>query len=296
MKILSGRSHKNLTKRLAEFLKIQYVETHIEVFNDQELRIQVTDSLYEEDVVIVQSTSKPANDHLMELLLLIDTAKRAGAKRIIAVMPYFGYSRQDRPSYNYGPISASLIANLLTITGIDHLITIDLHSKQTEGFFRIGVQNLESIDLFTPFFKDFKQHIIVSPDIGGIIRARKYSKQFNLDLAIINKSRDHNRTCHMSEIVGNIKDKHCIIIDDIADTAGTLCDASDMLMKKGALSVKAFVTHAVLSDVAIERIEESAIEKIYITDSILHNNLTSKFHIISIEEILIKALSKLKNN
>jgi ribose-phosphate pyrophosphokinase len=289
MKILSGRSHKILTKKLAEILNIQFIETNIEAFNDQELRIQITSPLYEEEIVIVQSTSKPANDHLMELLLLIDAAKRGGAKRIIAVMPYFGYSRQDRLSYDYGPISASLVSNLLTTAGIDHLITIDLHSKQTEGFFRIGIQNLESIDLFGPFVENFKQHVIVSPDIGGLIRARKYSEQFNLDLVTIDKNRGYT-----SKVIGNVKDKHCIIIDDIADTAETLCKASEALIEQGALSVKAFVTHAVLSGTAIERIENSDIERIFVTDSIPHPILSSKFQVVPTHQLLAESIKRIK--
>lgn len=294
MKILGGSSHKGLAKELSEILDISYVKTNIEVFSDQELRIQVEDSLYMNEVVIVQSTSKPANDYLMELLLLIDAAKRAGAKRIIILMPYFGYSRQDRPSYNFGPISASLVANLLTGLGIDHLITLDLHSRQIEGFFKVGVQNLKSIDIFEKHISDIKNAIIVSPDIGGLIRAREFSEKFNLDLAIINKARDHNRVPRMNEIVGQVKGKHCIIIDDIVDSANTLCKASDVLMQQGALSVNAFITHAVLSGEAVTRIEQSTIERIYITDSILHKNLPSKFYVVPIVLSFANALKRLK--
>jgi len=293
MKIISGRSHVQLAKRLAINLGAPYVHTQIETFNDLELRIQILEPLYEQDVVIVQSTSKPANDYLMELLLLVDTAKRAGAKRIIAVVPYFGYGRQDRPSYDYGPISARLVATLLEAAGVDHLITLDFHSKQLLGFFKIGVQNVEPLPLFTPHVKDLTQSIIISPDIGGLIRARKFSETFNINLAIINKSRDASRTCHMSEIIGNVCGKHCILIDDIVDTAGTLCQAAELLMQQGAVSVEAFITHGVLSGEAIERIQRSAIRNIFITDSIVNGTLPDKFKVVSVVNVLSDALRRL---
>jgi ribose-phosphate pyrophosphokinase len=232
----------------------------------------------------------------MELLLLVDAAKHAGAYRIIAVVPYFGYSRQDRPSYNYGPISARLVATLLEAAGIDRIITVDLHSKQLEGFFKIGVQNLAATDLFTPFFKDMKNSIVVSPDVGGLIRSRQLAESLDTNLAVINKRRDKQNVCYMSEVIGEVAGKHCVLIDDIVDTASTLCQAAELLIKKGALSVEACVTHPVLSADAVERIEASAIKRIFVTNSIPTATLPAKFYVIQIEELLKDAIAKLIKN
>lgn len=294
MKIISGRSHPALAQEIAKLLHIPYVETIIEAFDDQELRVQITEPLYEDDVVIVQSTSRPANDHLMELLLLVDAARRAGSKRIIALIPYFGYSRQDRPSYEFGPISASLVATLLEAAGVSHLITMDLHSRQLEGFFKIGVQNIDSIHLFGPYLTNLNKTVIISPDVGGLIRARRFSETYQLDLAVMNKSRDHTRKCHISEVMGDVQGKHCIIVDDIVDTAGTLCKAGELLHKQGALSVQTFVTHGVLSGQAMDRLEKSPIEKILLSDTIVHSHLSQKFQILSTAPLLAEALAKLE--
>ncbi|XVN42328.1 MAG: ribose-phosphate diphosphokinase [Candidatus Rickettsia vulgarisii] len=295
MKILAGLSHKTLAKNLANSMNCEYIETYITNFDDGETRIQIIDDLNGCDVVIIQSTSKPANNHLMEFLLLVDTAKRSGARRIIALMPYFGYSRQDRRSYMFAPISARLVANLLEVAGVDHLITIDLHSKQLEGFFKIAVQNLNPISLFAPIINNYNNSIIVSPDVGGFVRAQAINNMFNMDIAVINKSRDANNKYNMSEIIGNVVGKHCLLIDDIADSGQTLCKGAKLLMEKGALSVDAFITHPVLSGTAREDIENSDITNIHITDTIEVTDLTSKFHVISIMPIIIAALERVRN-
>lgn len=296
MKILAGNSHKILAKNLAKEINCDYVEADITTFDDGETRVQIIDDLNGCDVVVVQSTSKPANNHLMELLLLVDTAKRAGAKRIIAVIPYFGYSRQDRRSYLFSPISARLVANLLETAGVDHLITIDLHSKQLEGFFKIAIQNLNPIKLFVPIinnYNNYNNYIIVSPDVGGFVRVQAINNMFNRDIAVINKSRDVNNKCNMSEIIGNIEGKHCLLIDDIVDSGKTLCKGAKLLMERGALSVDAFITHPVLSGTAKEDIENSDIANIYVTDTIEVKDLTSKFHVITIMPIIIASLERI---
>ena len=290
MIIIAGSSNPSLAKNIAAKIVAPCIQANIKRFEDQELRIQVEGRLYEQDAIIIQSTSKPANDHLIELLLLADTARRAGASRIIAIIPYFGYSRQDRPSYAHGPISASLVANLLEAAGIDRVITLDLHSKQIEGFFKIGVQNLDPFTLFVHLFADKKDHIIVSPDIGGLTRAKEFSHNLGYPLAVINKTRSPAGECSMDKVIGEVKAKHCIIVDDIIDTAGTICKAAELLMSKGALSVTACVTHPVLSGNAITLIDESALRKLYVTNSIIHPNLSNKIEVIAIDEILANSL------
>ena len=296
MIILSGTSQPHLAKRIASILNVKCIQANVQHFEDQELRIQVTDSLYEEDVVIVQSTSRPANDHLLELLLLVDTVRRAGVRRIIVAIPYFGYGRQDRPSYDHGPISASLIARLMEAAGIDRIVTLDLHSRQSEGFFTVGVQNLNPMELFAPIFADRKDCLVVSPDVGGLIRAQPFSVKLGTGLVVINKTRTKEGDCQMSDVIGDVVGKHCILIDDIVDTAGTLCKAAELVMKKGAKAVSACVTHAVLSRNAAEVISKSAIKKLYVTDSIVHVGLPKKIQVISIDELFAATLSSCCNN
>ena len=291
MIVISGSNSYLLAKSIAKKLSLICIKADVKRFEDQELCVHINESLYEKDVVIVQSTSKPANDHLMELLLLVDTARRAGARRIIAVIPYFGYSRQDRSSSDaHAPISASLVATLLEAAGVNRVITLDLHSKRTEGFFKIGVKNLDILELFTPLFKNLKNQIIISPDVGGVTRAQKFSEYFSCELAVINKHRKSSGECIMTEVIGDVRNKDCIIIDDIIDSANTICKAAELLMDKGALSVTACVTHAVLSKNAIKLVEDSSIGKLYVTDSIAHSELSSKINIIPISNLLAFSL------
>ena len=291
MIIVAGTSHVELAEAIALGLRCRLIIAQIKKFEDQELRIQVDGNLYEQEVVIVQSTSKPANDYLIELLLLADTAKRAGARRIIAVIPYFGYSRQDRPSYSHGPISASLVATLLEASGVDRVLTLDLHSKQTEGFFKIGVQNFDTITLFANLFCDKENQIVVSPDVGGVMRAQKLADMLNVELAVINKTRLTDGRCVMNNIIGDVANKNCIIIDDIIDTGGTLCRAAELLIENKAKSVSACVTHGVFSGSCINLIENSSFSNFYITNSIKHYNLPRKTQVIKVADIFIHALS-----
>jgi ribose-phosphate pyrophosphokinase len=266
MKIISGSSNRKLAEKIAKNLGLKLLDTKISRFGDSELKVQVNDNIGDE-VAIIQSTNAPVNDHLMELLLLADTAKRAGAKRIVAIVPYFGYSRQDRCTYKYGPISASLVIRMLEASGITEVITFDLHSQQLEGMFNIPVTNLSTESIFFSMLEHMKNIIIVSPDIGGISRARNYSSLMGADLAIINKSRDQNNQCAMSEIIGKVQGKNCIIVDDIVDGAATICLATELLLANGALSVEATVTHGVLSGNAMEKIDNSKLSHLYISDT-----------------------------
>lgn len=292
MIIIAGSSHPELAASIAEKLDITCINVNIKRFEDQELRIQVDGALYEEDVVIVQSTSKPANDHLMELLLIADTAKRAGARRIICVIPYLGYSRQDRPSYKHGPISASLVTTLIEAAGVHRVLTMDLHSKQIEGFFDIGVQNLSPLGLYQKLFPhvNAQDYVIVSPDAGGLTRAQEFSKLLNLDIAVVNKSRLVTGECQMSEVIGDVRAKNCILVDDIIDTGGTLCKSAALLIEKGAISVSACVTHAVLSGNAVKLVEESPIKTLYVTNSVNQKQLPKNSQIISIDTCFADAL------
>ncbi|WP_341752141.1 ribose-phosphate diphosphokinase [Candidatus Tisiphia endosymbiont of Piscicola geometra] len=295
MKILAGLSHKKLARYLAEELNCEYVETYITAFDDTETRVQILEDMHKCDVVIVQSTSRPANNHLMELLLLVDTVKRAGASQVTAVIPYFGYSRQDRRSCSFTPVSSRLVASMLEVAGVNHVITVDLHSQQLEGFFKIPIQNLDPISLFAPIIETYNNSIIVSPDVGGFVRVRDVNRLLNMNIAVINKSREVKRStdkCQMSEIIGNVSGKHCVLIDDIVDSGETLCKGAKLLMEVGALSVNAFITHPVLSSMSKENIQNSDIMNVYITDTIETTDLPSKFHVISVAPIIIAALQK----
>jgi len=285
MKIIAGSSNPQLAKRISQEIGAELLNTQIDNFSDGELKVQVLDNIGT-DIIIVQSTSTPVNNHLMELLLLADTAKRAGAKNIIAVMPYFGYSRQDRCTYKHGPISASLVIKLLEASGITAIITLDLHSSQLEGMFNIPITNLSTESIFFPVLEQKENVIIVSPDIGGIARARNYSSLLGTDLAIINKSRDTTNACSMSEIIGDVSGKNCIIVDDIIDGATTICMATEILLARGASSVEAVVTHAVLSGDSITKVKNSPLKNIYVSDSIYHKQLSSKFTVLPIHQLL----------
>ncbi|NRB10438.1 MAG: ribose-phosphate diphosphokinase [Rickettsiaceae bacterium] len=291
MEIIAGSSNLVLAQQIAKATGAKMLNTKIDNFADGELKIQVLDSIGQ-DIMIVQSTSPPVNNHLMELLLLADTAKRAGAKNITTIIPYFGYSRQDRCVYKYGPISASLVVKLFETSGITEVITLDLHSAQLEGLFNIKITNIDPASLFYAAFeqenlnKNSDNLVVVSPDIGGIPRARNFSNLVGSQLAIINKSRDNNNICHMDEIIGNVEGKKCILVDDIVDSANTLCLATKLLADNGAEMIIAFVTHAVLSANAVEKIQRSNLDKIYVSDSILQQNLPNKFHILPTAKLI----------
>ena len=273
MKILAGNSNRPLAEAVAAYLGVPLTKARVTRFSDMEVFVEVHENVRGEDVFIVQSTSFPTNDHLMELLVCIDALKRASAHRITAVIPYFGYARQDRKPGPRTPISAKLVANLITVAGADRVLTLDLHAGQIQGFFDIPTDNLfaapvvvRDIKLKYPGAKDL---MIVSPDVGGVVRARAITKRLDADLAIVDKRREKAGVSEVMNIIGDVQGRTCILVDDIVDSAGTLCNAANALMKNGATSVAAYVTHGVLSGGAVSRVAASDLLELVTTDSIM---------------------------
>lgn len=279
MKIISGNSNIVMAEKIAEYCFATLVLAEIKAFADGESSVEFLENIRGEDVFIIQSISSPANDHLMELLIMIDAAKRSSAKRITAVIPYYGYARQDRKSASRTPITAKLIANLITEAGADRILTMDLHAGQIQGFFDIPVDDLTSRisfakDIKKAFGKEEKTHIknletvFVSPDAGGTMRARKFAELFGGDIAIVDKRRPKAGVSKVMNIIGDVEDCHAVIVDDIVDSGGTLCNAAEAIMDAGALSVRAYITHGVLTGEACQKVEKSVLEELVITDSI----------------------------
>ncbi len=272
MKLIACNSNPLLAEGIAQYLKTPLSEATIRHFADDEIFVEILENVRGEDVFIIQSTSKPANDHLMELLITIDALKRGSARRITACIPYFGYARQDRKVGPRSPISAKLVADILTAAGANRVLTLDLHAGQIQGFFNIPVDNLFAIPLFQ---KDIEAHLppekllVVSPDVGGVVRARGLAKRLSCGLAVIDKRREKPGISEVMNVIGDVKGLHCLITDDIIDSAGTICNAALALLEEGAASVRAYVTHGVFSPPALERIAKSALEEVVVTDSIL---------------------------
>ena len=278
-KLISGNANKNLAKAITRRmtvhrgLTVDLVNARIERFNDQEIFIEVFENVRGEDMFIIQSTSNPANDNLMELLIMADALRRSSASRITAVIPYFGYARQDRRTKARTPISAKLVANLLVEAGVERVLTLDLHATQIQGFFDIPVDNLYAapvfaLDIIHQFSDRMSDLMVVSPDVGGVARARELAKRINAPLSIVDKRRERAGEVAEMTIIGDVKGKKCIIVDDICDTAGTLCKAAEVLIENGAAEVHSYITHGVLSGPAVERISNSVMKSLVITDSI----------------------------
>jgi ribose-phosphate pyrophosphokinase len=277
-KLISGNANRELANAIARRMSMHRgkttkpVDARIERFNDQEIFIEVYENVRGEDMFIVQPTSNPANDNLMELLIMADALKRSSAARITAVIPYFGYARQDRRTKARTPISAKLVANLIEEAGIERVLTMDLHATQIQGFFDIPVDNLYAAPIFAldlkHHFGDMSDVMIISPDVGGVGRARELAKRIGADLAIVDKRRDKPGEIAEMTVIGNVQGRKCIIVDDICDTAGTLCKAADTLIEQGATEVHSYITHGVLSGPAVERITNSSMKHLVITDSI----------------------------
>jgi ribose-phosphate pyrophosphokinase len=291
--VVGASSCKSIAQDISTHLGVRYIDATVERFSDQELRIQLPCSVYEEDVIVVQSTCNPANDHLMELLLIIDAVKRAGSRRVITVIPYFGYSRQDRPSYAWGPISARLIATMLEAAGADHMVTLDLHSRQAEGFFKIGVQNIDPIMVFASAIPHLKNILVVSPDIGGLVRAQRFADTLQSELAVIHKTRKTHNACEMHTVIGGVAGKNCILVDDIVDTGATLCQAAVLLKTHKAKSVNIMVTHAVLSSNAQDKLCAAPIDSFVTTNSIPQMLDLKRFQVLDVAPILSQAIRKL---
>lgn len=298
MKLLAGNSNLNLAKEISKLLKLKLTHTTIKKFADDEVFVEINESVRGEDVFVLQSTSRPVNDNLMELLIIVDALKRASVRRITAVIPYYGYGRQDRKSSSRSPISAKLIADLLTTAGVHKVLTLDLHVRQIQGFFDIPVDNLFATDDFNKYLKKQHKHedvLIVSPDVGALGRARALAKQLQCDLAVVDKRRDKAGESEVMNIIGSARKKDCIIVDDIVDSGETLCNATQALFKNGAKSVMAFITHGVLSEGAIKRINQSNLKELVITNSILNESKLSyckKITVISVAPLFAEAIKR----
>ena len=298
LRLFSGTSNPPLSQAICDHIGMPLGDTYIQRFSDGEIFLQVKETIRGLDAFFIQSTSAPANDNLMELLIFNDAAKRASARNICTVIPYFGYARQDRKSAGRTPISAKLVADMITRSGATRVLTMDLHAAQIQGFFDIPVDNIFAVPLFA---KDIKEKnkmdnvLIVSPDVGGVIRARALANRLHVDMAIVDKRRPAPNVAKVMNIIGDVADKHCILIDDIVDTAGTLCGAADALLEQGAIQVSAYASHGVLSGPAADRIAASKLHELVITDSILQPESimsTGKVRLITIAPLLGEAITR----
>ena len=299
MKILAGNSNRPLAEAIVLELGQTIVKAGIRRFADMEVFVEIEENMRGEDVFLIQSTAYPANDNMMELLVCIDALRRASAKRITAVMPYFGYARQDRKVGPRTPISAKLVANLITEAGADRVLTLELHAGQIQGFFDIPVDNLFTSAVFEKDIRDSfngDNLTFVSPDAGGIIRARGIAKRLDADLAIVDKRRERAGESEVMNIIGDVQGRRCIIVDDIVDSAGTLCNAAKALSDAGASKVSAHISHGVFSGEAVSRIENSVLDLVTVTDSILPNEAVSaseKIRVISIAPLMAEAMRRI---
>ena len=299
MKILSGTSNLRLSKEISKKLKLKLVNTNIRRFADGEIYIEINENIRGNSVFVIQSTSNPANDNLMELLLVIDALKRSSAKNVTAVIPYFGYARQDRKVAPRTSISAKVVANLITNAGASRVVTVDLHAGQIQGFFDMPVDNLFTTPLFAKYIKkklNNKKLICVSPDVGGVQRTRGLATRIKADLAIIDKRRTQANVSEVMQIIGDVEGMSCIMVDDIIDTAGTLCGAAKALKDKGAKKVYAYITHPVLSGKAYENIQKSMLDEIVVTDTIpLHEKAKNIKNIrqISVSGMLAETIRRI---
>ena len=292
MKLLAGNSNRPLAEAIAASLRMELTKATVHRFADMEVFVEIHESVRGEDVFIIQSTSYPANDNLMELLVIIDALRRASARRITAVIPYFGYARQDRKPGPRTPISAKLVANLITEAGASRVLTMELHAGQIQGFFDIPVDNLFTTPLMNPDIVEtigVDNLIIVSPDVGGVTRARGFAKRLGVGLAIIDKRRERAGVSEVMHVIGDVTGKRCVLVDDIVDSGGTLVNAADALLQAGAVSVQAYVTHGVLSAGAVARIAAGRLERLVISDSIRPTEavrVTEKIRVLSVAKLM----------
>ena len=301
MKLLACNSNLALSEEIATTLNIPLTKASIKKFSDEEIFVEVNENVRGQDVYVIQSTSKPANDNLVELLVCIDALKRASAKQITAVIPYFGYARQDRKPGPRTPISAKLVANLITKSGADRVLTIDLHAGQIQGFFDIPVDNLYAAPILLEDIKknyDLDRTVIISPDVGGVVRARYIANRLSIGLAIVDKRREAANISEVLNIIGDVKEKNCILIDDIVDTAGTLTNAGEALRKVGAKTVSAYVSHGVLSGNALEKIKKSVLAEVVTTNTIssLLSEDKNKIRRLSVAPLIAEAVKRIDNH
>ena len=305
MKLISGTANEPLARGIADVLDVPLTQVEIERFRDQEIFVKINENVRGEDIFLIQPTSAPANDHLMELLILIDALVRASAKRITAVLPYYGYARQDRKTGGRTPISAKLVANLISKAGAHRVLTADLHAGQIQGFFDIPTDNLFGQPVFVDDIKDRfskkdrEKLLFVSPDTGGVVRTRSIAKQFDADIAIVDKRRPKAGESEVMNIIGDVAGRSCILYDDIIDSGGTLCNAAKALKDHGANSVSAYITHGVLSDPAVERINKSELTELVITDSIAQPDKVKqcdRIREVSIATLMGEAIRRIAND
>ena len=301
MKIVAGNSNRKLCSEIASYLGIELTKADIKRFADQEVWVEIHENVRGQDVFVVQSTSYPANDNLMELLVCIDALHRASARRITAVLPYFGYARQDRKPGPRTPISAKLVANLITGAGANRVLTMDLHAGQIQGFFDIPTDNLYAEPVL---LRDIQDHydgeslMFVSPDVGGVLRARRLASRLGADLAIVDKRREKAGVSEVMNIIGDVEGRDCILVDDIVDSAGTLCNAAKAIMEAGAKSVSAYVSHGVLSGKAVERVSNSVLKNLVITDSIAPTEAVlgcQNIRIVTIAPLIAEAMRRIND-
>jgi len=303
MKIIACNSSKTLSEKISKHIGVSLADASIRTFNDREIFVEINENIRGEDVFIIQSTSHPANDHLMELLITIDAARRGSAKRITAVIPYYGYARQDRKTGPRTPITAKLVANLITSAGANRVLTMDLHAGQIQGFFDIPLDNIFSapplIKDIKEKFKDNENLVVASPDVGGVVRARAFAKRLNAGLAIVDKRREKAGESEVMNIIGEIENKTCILLDDIADSAGTLCNAAKALKNNGAKEIYSYIVHGVLSGNAFSKIAESSIKELILTDTIEPSNQvknTKNIRHISIAPLMGEAIKRISSD
>jgi ribose-phosphate pyrophosphokinase len=298
IKLVAGNSNRPLAEAIASYLGVALTKCNVRRFADMEIFVEVLENVRGEDVFIIQSTSFPANDHLMEMLIVIDALRRSSARRITAVLPYFGYARQDRRSSGRTPISAKLVANLITNAGADRVLTIDLHAGQIQGFFDIPTDNLFAAPVIVRDIRErFAENslMVISPDVGGVVRARLIAERIGAPLAIVDKRRDHPGASEVMNIIGDVAGHSCILVDDIVDSGGTLCNAAEALLAQGATDVSAYITHGVLSGGAVARITGSQLKSLVITDSINPTNAVlaaPNIRVLSVAHLLGEAIAR----
>jgi len=297
--LISGNSNRPLSEEIAKYLNQRLADVVIKKFSDGEISVKINENIRGKDVFIIQPTSAPANDHIMELLLTIDAVRRASAKRITAVIPYYGYGRQDRKPEPRVPISARLVADIIQVTGLDRVLTVDLHADQIQGFFHIPVDNLYAAPIFIQYLKEshFSEPVVVSPDSGGVERARYLARHINAGLAIIDKRRPQANVAEIMNVIGDVEGKECILYDDMIDTAGTITKAAKALKDNGAKRVIACATHPVLSGPAIQRIEESVLDEVIFSNTIYlpEEKRIRKIKILSIAKLIGEAIRRIHN-
>jgi ribose-phosphate pyrophosphokinase len=301
MKLLAGNSNRPLAEAIAQYLRVPFTKAVVRRFADMEVFVEIQENVRGEDMFVIQSTSFPANDNLMELLIIVDALRRSSARRITAVLPYFGYARQDRKPGPRTPISAKLVANLITEAGASRVLTVDLHAGQIQGFFDIPTDNLYAMPVMVKDIQDYldgENLMVVSPDVGGVVRARALAKRIGTDLAIVDKRRERAGESEVMNIIGNVEGRTCLLIDDIIDSGGTICNAADALLAKGAKAVYAYATHGVLSGGAVARVRNSKLKSLVVTDSIAATEEMRKatnIRRITIAPLLGEAIDRIAN-